>query len=392
LSLKSKETQKLYLLYISYFEQFYKNKIEELITLHPKAVEQIIINYVVFMRDKGSSYSSISGRLAAVISFLDLNDILINHKKLKKFIGESNKTIKDEAYSREDLLKMFNVTPFRTRLLILIYSSTGVRKTALADIKLKHITKVNSNSGSGSDNLSLSLYKFTIYENTKEEYTTFCTPETATYIEEYINQRKSAGEKITEESYLIRNDFDFSFKSQVRTPKRMSANSLTIVLYRLLEKIDFHETNHKTENYQYKRHKKSCFHAFRKYFNTCLVNADVNVTIKEMLMGHSVGFDDSYFRPTEKQLLTEYLKAVNELTINEENRLKKKVTELEQKQNEVDMLRYEHKKEMDSIRQQLDRMDSVFAKFGLGTMIQTTDIDKERMKRYGFNPDPEHCS
>ena len=36
-------------------------------------------------------------------------------------------------------------------------------------------------------------------------------------------------------------------------------------------------------------------------------------------MGHSVGLDDSYFRPTEKQLLAEYKKAINELTINEEN-------------------------------------------------------------------------
>ena len=59
-------------------------------------------------------------------------------------------------------------------------------------------------------------------------------------------------------------------------------------------------------------------------------------------MGYSVALDDSYFRPTEKQLLTEYLKAVNELTINEENRLKKKVTELEKKQDEINQLRYEH--------------------------------------------------
>ena len=43
-------------------------------------------------------------------------------------------------------------------------------------------------------------------------------------------------------------------------------------------------------------------------------------------MGQSTGLEASYFRPNEKQLLTEYLKAVNELTINEENRLKKKVT------------------------------------------------------------------
>ena len=76
----------------------------------------------------------------------------------------------------------------------------------------------------------------------------------------------------------------------------------------LLYKSELRQVNHSTENNKYKRHSKSMFHAFRKYFNTCLVNVDVNITIKEMLMGHSVGMDDSYFRPTDQKLLTEYSK------------------------------------------------------------------------------------
>jgi hypothetical protein len=48
-----------------------------------------------------------------------------------------------------------------------------------------------------------------------------------------------------------------------------------------------------------------------------------------MLLGHSVGLGGSYYRPTTKKLIDEYLKAVNNLTINEENRLKIKVKHLE---------------------------------------------------------------
>jgi hypothetical protein len=55
-----------------------------------------------------------------------------------------------------------------------------------------------------------------------------------------------------------------------------------------------------------------------------------------MLLGHSVGLEGSYYRPTTKKLLDEYLKAVNNLTINEENRLKIKV-----KQLETDKVNYE---------------------------------------------------
>ena len=107
---------------------------------------------------------------------------------------------------------------------------------------------------------------------------------------------------------------------------------------KLLYECELRKINHPTESNNYKRHSKASFYAFRKYFNTCLANCDVNVTIKEMLMGHSVGLDDAYYKPNEKQLISEYSKAINELTINEENRLKNKVTELQEKQDRIDRL------------------------------------------------------
>lgn len=166
-SLPSERTKGEYIKYFSYFEAHYKHKIESLLTLRPKAAEEILIDYVISMREKKLSHSSISGRLAAISSFLSLNDLSVNTKKIKRFMGEQVKTVKDEAYTREDLQTMFEHSPFRTRLIIAIFSSTGIRKSALLDLKLNHLTKMDSHN----------LYMFTIYENTKEEYITFCTPE-----------------------------------------------------------------------------------------------------------------------------------------------------------------------------------------------------------------------
>ncbi|MGA8843286.1 MAG: tyrosine-type recombinase/integrase [Nitrososphaeraceae archaeon] len=296
--------------------------------MNSKTVEEIIIQYIIYMRNSDFSSSYINNRLAAITAFLSLNDVSINRKKLNRFVGEQRKTVKDEAYNHEDLKKMFQFATFRTRLLIAIYSSTGIRKGAIIDLKLKHLQKIESHE----------LYKFTIYENTKDEYITFCTPECASMIDEYIKQRKTAGENITQESYLIRNDYNFVLSKNARKPKKTSISALKIVMDALLYKSELRQVNHSTENNKYKRHSKSMFHAFRKYFNTCLVNVDINLTIKEMLMGHSVGMDDSYFRPTEQKLQLEYSKAINELTINEENRLKKKVNELQEKQGRIDRL------------------------------------------------------
>ena len=124
----------------------------------------------------------------------------------------------------------------------------------------------------------------------------------------------------------------------MRNPKPVTFVSLALMMDVLLEKSGLRQINHVTEGSFYKRHKEACFHVFRKYFNTCLANRDVNVTIKEMLMGHSIGSDNSYFRPTQDKILSEYMKAVSELTINEENRLKKKVNELQVKYDRVDQL------------------------------------------------------
>jgi integrase len=328
-SIKSKETQAKYIQNLNYFQQWNNDrKIEDLLLLNHKTLEELLIQYIIYMRQKNLSHGTINVRVAPIVSFLLINDVLINTRKLRKFTGENVKTVKDEAYTRQDLQNMFELSTLRNKLIIAIYSSTGIRKAALIDLKLGHLEK----------NEEHNLYKFTIYENAKEEYITFCTPECAKMIDEYFAQRKKAGEKITEESYLVRNDFNSLSPKRARIPKRVTATSLGCLFEGILEQTGLHEINHKTENYKYKRHKKARYHAFRKYFNTCLANCDVNVTIKERLMGHSVGLDDSYYRPTEKQLLTEYLKAVNELTINEENRLKKKVTELQVKYDKIDAL------------------------------------------------------
>ena len=52
--------------------------------------------------------------------------------------------------------------------------------------------------------------------------------------------------------------------------------------------------------------------------------ASINV---EILMGHSVGISDSYYRPTEHSLREDYLKAVDKLTISNSQTMIKKFSE-----------------------------------------------------------------
>jgi ATP-dependent helicase YprA (DUF1998 family) len=58
----------------------------------------------------------------------------------------------------------------------------------------------------------------------------------------------------------------------------------------------------------------------------------------ELLVGHSLGLSDHYLRHSEQSVLTEYLKAVDSLTINEENRVTKKVETLTIRADKFDEL------------------------------------------------------
>ncbi|MGC2670014.1 MAG: hypothetical protein WA220_12615 [Candidatus Nitrosopolaris sp.] len=52
----------------------------------------------------------------------------------------------------------------------------------------------------------------------------------------------------------------------------------------------------------------------------------------EVTMGHDIGISGSYYKPTEKEVLEDYLKAVTLLTISNDNIiLQKEVAELQQK-------------------------------------------------------------
>jgi hypothetical protein len=136
------------------------------------------------------------------------NDIIINSRKINKFKSPEKKQNLDKAYTHQDLHKLLSMSSSRVRLIVLIYASTSIRRSALPPLKLKHLEKIDN------------LYKFTIYEGEKEQYFTFCTPECAILIDEYLDYRRRSGEKLTDVSPLIREEFDIDDLEQIKKKAR----------------------------------------------------------------------------------------------------------------------------------------------------------------------------
>jgi hypothetical protein len=123
--------------------------------------------------------------------------------------------------------------------------------------------------------------------------------------------RESNGEKITKDSPLVRDKwgtFQNIHEGDINKPNRLQANGVKRVFEDILWK-------HGLRKEKKKRHEFST-HSLRKFFKTRAeqVMKPINV---ETLMGHSTGISDSYYRPTENELLDDYLKAVPLLTVSE---------------------------------------------------------------------------
>jgi integrase len=325
-SLKSKSTLTAYTTHLSLFCKFHNTDPDQLIQLNVTQIKTTILNYIIHLKKiakqsagkptKGElSVNSIKLYLIGVKSFLEFNEIALPWKKISKFYPD-DVTNSYRSYTKEEIKKLLSVADPRDRCIILLMASSGIRVGAIQSLKIKSIKRLDGEVGI-----------VTVYPESKGSvYTTLVTPEFLASLDEYIKYRKSQGEKITAESWLIRDKFA-TFSNKTNRPIPPSDKSIRKQMCFLIRKAGLPLEDLQPD------------HGLRKFFNTALMNSDVAYTFKELLMGHSVKLDNVYYdRDNEKsqqKILLEYMKAIDALTINDEYHLKKKIVEYEEKLKDV---------------------------------------------------------
>ena len=104
-AITSEETKEKYRYWFDLYLKFLKIDLEDIYKLleqDKKTIEKDIINYVLHLRKEKFAFATINTRLAAILLFYTMNDIVINRKKIGKFPGEKIKAVKDRAYARRD--------------------------------------------------------------------------------------------------------------------------------------------------------------------------------------------------------------------------------------------------------------------------------------------------
>ncbi|MGA8084582.1 MAG: site-specific integrase [Candidatus Nitrosopolaris sp.] len=333
-----------------------------------KFIQNQIIEYLIYLKNPPVSlrYATRSQYVAAIITFYDLNEVVLNKKRIYRYLGEEERPIENRGYTTEEITKMLEVCDERVRALILFLSSTGVRIRAIIELKLEDLVSVPD----------YDIYQVTVYSDAKERYLTFTTPEAAKAIKVYLNYRERYGEKLTPKSPVFRDQFDRNDPASVHDVKPLKLRTVERLISRAIEKSGIRTVETITELHGEKgkiRKNVRLTAGFRKFFDTQLIYARVEARTKEMFMGHSIGLDDHYFKPGHNYVLQEYLKAVDNLTINEENRLKIKVEELtarnesneyvinsrlQQKALEVKSLEEKYERDMKVIREEMNQQFS----------------------------------
>lgn len=217
------------------------------------------------------SVNSIKLYLNGIKSFFEFNEVALPWSKITKFHPDAVSN-SYRSYTKDEIIKLLGVADPRDRCIILLMASSGIRVGAIPSLKINSIRRLDNGIG-----------LVTVYPESKDSvYVSLVTPEFLASLDQYLNYRRSQGEKITSESWLIRDKFA-TFSKRTNKPKPISVNSSNKQMRFLLRKasLPFEELQPD--------------HSLRKFFNTALMNSDVTYSFKELLMGHSVKLDNVYY-------------------------------------------------------------------------------------------------
>ena len=165
-------------------------------------------------------------------------------------------------------------------------------------------------------------------------YYSFITTEAYDALKEWMEFRSSYGEKITGDSWVMRDlwkttNITYGAKlGYARTPLKLKSSGIRSLIAKALFQQNVRPVLQKGQ----KRHEFKTAHGFRKFFKT-QAEQHMKAANVEMLMGHDLGISKSYYKPQEKEVLEDYLKAVKNLTIQKNNDkiFKKEIDELREK-------------------------------------------------------------
>ena len=195
--------------------------LEVLSDLGKEAIQELVIKYTISLRDnpqKKYSRGTVNNRIAAILYFLDNNDIELNKRKIKRYFPSDESVKDDRPYTVEEIQRILSVCDLRTKAMILLMASSGVRIGALRTMQIGDLTPVKL--------AKANLFKVQVYARTRSKYFTFCTPEATKAIQEYLGYRKRCREEPKANAPLFRKHFNKQDPFTINAPRFLTQDAV----------------------------------------------------------------------------------------------------------------------------------------------------------------------
>ena len=321
---KSKRTFETYTFLLDRFLNWSRKDHESLLLVPTKELEDLLQDYCIFLRkrveDKELSPNSITTYFNPIFRFLKVNRVKIDKESIVQLFPDKVKLGGYDAITTEQLVELVSVSGTkRNKAMIHFFSATGARPEAVCELQVKHLTKYQDG-----------FYKVVLYsEDFRHEMITFLNPESVKVLEEYFEERKTNGEKITPESYVF-------VVNEESGSHSMTRNVLENMMGRVWKRSGIKRV--KVGN----RYNLASTTSIRKRFDTILeMNPEVSVGIIQYLMDHTGYLSGIHYRrPTEKNIFEVYRVVSAELMISDVLRM-----ELQLKQKDDEIYKNESKKD-----------------------------------------------
>jgi hypothetical protein len=305
--------------------------------------------------DKGElAESTIRNFYKPVKLFCTTHDVELSWKKITNTIPEGHKFANDRAPTHEEIGKVIEYPDRRIKPLVLVTCSSGIRIGAWKYLKWKHIEPMKRDD-------RIVAAKIIVYGGENEQYFTFMTPEAFQALQEWMDFRKESGENITGESWLMIALWDTD--APAPTPQKMEIDGLMAFVQRALRVQGLRK---KLDMKIIRRHEFKTNHGFRKFFQT---NAEPKMKSLDVmtLMGQDTGLAASYNKPTVEMLLGEYLKAVDNLTIDKtlikQHQQDERIVGLAKNQQDLTLEMRAKDQEIQNLNEQMSHMKQDFESY-----------------------------
>lgn len=103
-SIRTDATRKAYKFYFKKYREFVKGDLIDNTDI--KIIESQIIDFLVSLRNRGLTYSSVKSHFCAIAHFYIMNDVVLIRNKIIKFINKEEKyKVRNAAYTAEQIHK-----------------------------------------------------------------------------------------------------------------------------------------------------------------------------------------------------------------------------------------------------------------------------------------------